>query len=217
MDAGAPTKGFALTTKRLRPLITVTAVTIAAALPSTASAGLVVADASNCASTVSAQVFQPFADPAYYTLQPGGDFEPSSPDWDLTGGAGLASGNEPWNLTGRQADNHSLALGSGSSATSGTMCVGLDNPTIRFFTRASSSLATLKVEVLFFDANGAQQSAQIGLVKGSSAWAPTAQIPIVANLLPLLPDGRTPVAFRLTATGGNWAVDDFYVDPMQRW
>jgi hypothetical protein len=40
---------------------------------------------------------------------------------------------------------------------------------------------------------------------------------VVANLLPLLPGAHTPVAFRFTPQlGGEWAIDDVYVDPFQR-
>jgi hypothetical protein len=42
-------------------------------------------------------------------------------------------------------------------------------------------------------------------------------MPIVANLLPLLPGSKTPVSFRLTALSGSWTIDDFYVDPFTRW
>jgi hypothetical protein len=42
-------------------------------------------------------------------------------------------------------------------------------------------------------------------------------MPIVANLLPLLPGSRTPVSFRVTATSGSWKIDDFYVDPYRSW
>jgi hypothetical protein len=40
---------------------------------------------------------------------------------------------------------------------------------------------------------------------------------VIANLLPLLPGDKTPVAFRFRAVTGNWNVDDAYVDPLQRW
>jgi hypothetical protein len=39
---------------------------------------------------------------------------------------------------------------------------------------------------------------------------------ILANLLPLLPGEHTPVAFRFTAVGGDWSVDDVWVDPYSR-
>ena len=38
---------------------------------------------------------------------------------------------------------------------------------------------------------------------------------VVANLLPLLDQG-TPVAFRFTALGGSFQIDDLYVDPWGR-
>lgn len=206
---------MALTT-RIRTAAAIAAVSIGALVPATAHAGLLAPRAVNCGTQTLSQTFLPWADVAYYTLQPGGDFEAGSPAWDLSPGAGIASGNEPWNVTSA-SDSHSLSLAPGASATSGTICVGIQHPDIRFFANASSSLATLKVEVLYWDGNGNQQALTIGTVTGNSGWAATAQMPIVANLLPLDPDGSTPVAFRLTATSGSWNVDDFYVDPLQRW
>jgi hypothetical protein len=42
-------------------------------------------------------------------------------------------------------------------------------------------------------------------------------MPIVANLLPLLPNQMTPVQFRFTPLGtATWSVDDVYVDPKSR-
>lgn len=185
-------------------------------VPATASAGPLVASATDCADQSLAQVFLPWADVANYTLQPGGDFEPGSPAWQLSSGADGSAVNEPWAVTD-EMDGHSLSLSAGSSATSPTMCVGIEHPDIRFFARASSSLASLNVEVLFEDAAGNVQSLQIGSVTGNTGWAPTVPMPIVANLLPLLPGSRTPVAFRVTAASGSWKIDDFYVDPYRSW
>jgi hypothetical protein len=40
---------------------------------------------------------------------------------------------------------------------------------------------------------------------------------LVANLLPLMPNSQTPVAFRFTPQGqGKWWIDDVYVDPHRR-
>lgn len=195
------------TTRKLATLATATAALMLA--PGSANAGALVTTAEKCAAQSLSQVFLPWGDPANYTLHPGGDFEPGSPAWD---GATTAAGNEPWHVAD-DGDGRSLAMAQGSTVTSPSICVGIEHPTIRFFTKASSTLATLKVEVLFLDGAGTEQSLQIGVVTGNSDWAPTVQTPIVANLLPLLPDSRTPVAFRLTALSGNWKVDDFYVDP----
>jgi hypothetical protein len=185
-------------------------------LPASAGAGPLVATATNCADQSLAQVFLPWADVASYTLQPGGDFEPGSPDWRLTTGADDATVNEPW-AVGDEMDGHSLALTLGSSATSPSICVGIEHPDIRFFARASSSTAVLKVEVLFEDGAGNVQALPIGTVTGNTGWAPTAPMPIAVNLLPLLPGSKTPVAFRVTAASGSWKIDDFYVDPYRSW
>jgi hypothetical protein len=41
-------------------------------------------------------------------------------------------------------------------------------------------------------------------------------MPIGVNLLPLLPGNYTAVAFRFRASGGDWQIDDVYVDPYCR-
>ena len=39
---------------------------------------------------------------------------------------------------------------------------------------------------------------------------------MVGNLLPLLPGDMTPVEFRFTPLlGGDWQIDDVYVDPFR--
>jgi hypothetical protein len=50
-------------------------------------------------------------------------------------------------------------------------------------------------------------------VLGGSKWTPTLPLPVIANLLPLLPGDLTPVRFRFTPVGGAWQIDDVYVDP----
>lgn len=205
-----------MSSRMKRSLLTLTVVVVAAVAAPAAQAGILVADASGCGTQVFSKVFLPWADPADYTLQPGGDFEPGSPAWDVTPGAAGAAVNEPWGVTS-EIDGHSLSLTSGSSATSPSICVGIEHPDVRFFATASSSVATLKVEALFLDASGGTQAIQIGTVTGNTGWAPTVQMPIIANLLALLPGSHTPVEFRLTATSGSWKVDDFYVDPYARY
>jgi hypothetical protein len=86
---------------------------------------------------------------------------------------------------------------------------------MRFFAKRTSGtiLSTLTVEVLFEGLGGVVKSLPIGVVLGGSKWQPTLPFPVVANLLPLLPGQMTPVAFRFTARGGTWQVDDVYIDP----
>jgi hypothetical protein len=196
-------------TRKLVGLVAVLAAAFVIA-PASASAGLLVASADDCAAQSLSQVFMPWADPSNYTLNPGGDFE-SRQDWSLDG-ASIVPGNEPF-YVGSARDSRSLSLPSGSSAVSDSICVGIEHPTLRFFVRSSNPRAALRVDVLFEDGFGNQQSATIGAVTGAGAWAPSALYPVVVNLLPLLPGERTAVAFKFSAAGGTFQIDDVYVDP----
>ena len=181
-----------------------------------AQAGPLVASAPDCDDQELAQVFLPWLDPAHYTLAPNGGFESGSSKWDLSGGAQVAHGNES-HYVGGANDSRSLSLPAGSSATSAAMCVGIEHPTLRIFARNTGSpLGTMEAEVLFEDADGNVRSLTIGVFGAGPSWEPTAVMPIVANLLPLLPGDHTPVAFRFTPHGGNWQIDDVYVDPYRR-
>jgi hypothetical protein len=149
--------------------------------------------------------FLPWADPAQYVLAPDGGFGGGADGWQ---GGDVIAERSP--LSGDRA----LRIGSDGSATSPAMCVTLVHPTLRFLARNAGDLTgTLGVEVLFEDLAGRVQALPIGVVAGGGSWAPTVPMPIVANLLALLPGGQTPVAFRFTARGGDWRIDDVYVDP----
>ena len=201
--------------KALRMAIAAAGVIVALAIPASASAGVLVTDGQNCDTQQFSQPFLPWADLASYTLNPGGSFEPGSPKWSLDG-ASMAGGNEPFYVTSAD-DRRSLSIPDGASATSRAICVGIEHPDIRFFAQASSPTARLNVEVLFEDALGNVQSRPIGAVTGNTGWAPTPPYAVGVNLLPLLPGSHTAIAFRFNATGGDFAIDDVYVDPFSRW
>ncbi len=193
-------------------LVVAGAATLAAAAP--AQAGLLVASAQGCKTQTASQVFLRWLDPLRYELAPGGNAE-SAQGWTLSGGAKIVPGNEPWKV-GNRADSSALQLPRGSRATTGTMCVGITHPTMRFFARRTSGwlLDTLLVEVLFETSGGQVASLPVGVVLGGGSWQPTLPFPVLASLLPLLPGSQTPIAFRFTPVGGGtWQIDDVYVDP----
>ena len=202
-----------------RPLVTgLTAGAIALLAPTAAQAGPLVASAPDCAEESLSQPFLPWADPASYQFAPDGGFEAGGSGWSLSGGAAAGAGNESHYVHGA-GDTQSLRLPPGASATSPTVCVGIEHPTIRIFARNGGSLlSSVSAEVLFESASGNVLSAPIGGIAGASGWQPSAPMPIVANLLALLPGEHTPVAFRFTANGagGDWKLDDLYVDPYRR-
>jgi hypothetical protein len=181
---------------------------------SSASAGLLVKSAPDCSPKPTTQPFKPWGDLTQYNLAPGGAFESGSPSWTLRGGASMVSGNEPWKVAGA-GHTRSLRVPAGASATSPTICVGLEHPAIRFFAKNDRALlSTMTVEVITETSLGLTAAVPVGTVLPSGHWKPSPQFLVVANLLPLLPGEHTPVQFRLTPVGlGTWSVDDFYVDP----
>jgi hypothetical protein len=177
-------------------------------------AGVLVKSAPSCAAPSTSQAFLPWLDIASYTPAPDGGFEAGAKGWSLAG-ATTVPGNEPYSIGGR-SDDTALRIAAGGDATSPAFCVGLEHPTVRFFAKriGGSLLSTLRVDVQFEDALGGQHSLPTGLVISGGNWAPSLPIPIVANLLALLPEQHTPVTLRLVAQGGGaWLVDDLYVDP----
>jgi hypothetical protein len=182
-----------------------------------AEASLIVEEAEGCRDQSLEQPFVPWLDFASYVLVPGGSFSSQARSWKLAK-ADVVDENEPWNVHG-DARPASLRVHAGGSATSPVMCVGLEHPTLRFFAKNIGSQAgPLNVDVLFDDAWGQTQVLRIAGVVGHSNWGPTLPLPIVANLLPLLPDNRTLVAFRFSSPepSSAWLIDDVYIDPYKK-
>jgi hypothetical protein len=202
---------------RLRLLLLLVSVLVLAPAAS-AAAGVLVRSAGPCDGRSLDQPFLPWLDPAQYALEDGGDFESSGAGWALTGPAAVTPGSETFAVHSSD-DASALALPAGSSATTPSTCVGLGHPTLRLFARNSGSpLSTLRVDVSFETSLGLTLTVPVGVVAAGPSWQPTLPLPVVANLLPLLPRQRTAVTFRFTPQGrdGAWEIDDVYVDPWAR-
>ena len=200
---------------KLKIFIACAAIAVAAIAAPAASAGLLVSSAASCASQTYSQPFSKWGDNATYTPVPGGNFEPGQKAWTLTGGATIVSGNESFKV-GSSGDNYSLQIPAGGSATSPSMCVGLAEPTIRWFQK-SGLLGSMTVTVLTETSLGAVVETPVGAALLSTSWNP-GLLPsaIVTNLLPLLGPDQTAVAFRFRSVTGTWNVDDVYVDPWMK-
>jgi hypothetical protein len=184
-----------------------------AALAAPASAGVLTASATDCEAPVTSQPFAQWGDNASYKPVADGAFESGAGGWRLTGGAKIVSGNETYDVHGA-GDGYSLSLPAGSSATSPTVCVGVNDPTLRFFVRKNSGLlSTMAVSVKVETSLGLVVTVPIGVDLGGK-WHPSLPMLMVGNLLPLLPGDQTPVQFQFTPLlGGSWQIDDVYVDP----
>jgi hypothetical protein len=182
---------------------------VAAVLGATAQTGHA---AITCPGQTYVQPFKPWQDYANYVMLPNGSFE-STRGWSLSGGASQVSGNEPFYVNS-PGDSHSLALPSGASAVSPSICFTLLHPDLRFFARNSGSpLALLKVDVIT-NVLGVRLTTPVALLAAGSSWQPTAPLPFLTNLLAPLSEN---VQFQFTALGrgGTWQIDDDYVDPFK--
>lgn len=194
-------------------LVLLTTVLLAAAAPPSAGAGVLVQTSAACEDQEVSRPFLRWLDPAAYTVPSGGTFAGGAA-W-ATSGARVLADNEPWYVHGPERAG-AMALQGRASATAPAMCVGLEHPTLRFFARnLGSPLDLLRVEALVEDAGGTVRALPIGTVPAGPAWNPTLPLPVVANLLPLLPGQHTPVAFRFSTTteASSWRIDGISVDP----
>jgi hypothetical protein len=191
---------------------------VAAVAAPAANAGLLVSSAQSCDAQQFSSPFSRWGDNATYTPVPGGSFEAGASAWTLSGGAKIVSGNESFKVGG-SADSRSLSIPAGGVATSPSMCVGLTEPTIRWFQKQSSLLGltgAMTVSVLTETSLGVVVETPVGAGLLGTSWSPSLTGVIVTNLLPLLPGNKTAVAFRFRAVTGTWNVDDVYLDPYQR-
>jgi hypothetical protein len=159
---------------------------------------------------------RPFArwlDPFQYALVPNGDFERDG-DWQLRGGARVVSGNESYFVHAR-SDKRSLTLPAGASAVSSPICVGLGDPTVRFFSTGGSLGSLLKVEALYATLVGTIAQ-PVGVVLPNRNWSPGLPHPLLANIVGLtaLKGTTTEIRLRFSTVGkAEWRIDDVYVDP----
>jgi hypothetical protein len=173
------------------------------------------AQAADCPAQDSARTFAPWGDQAWYAPAPDGGFEDGASGWALSGGAAVQEGNEPF-YVGGTGDHRSLSLPAGSSARTPAICIDVGHPTIRLFARnTGSSLASLEVSVRVRALLGLWLTVPVGVVHGDESWSPTAPVPVVANLLSLVRGGQS-VYFQFRPSGGEWSIDDLYVDPYSK-
>jgi hypothetical protein len=167
--------------------------------------------------TSGAQTFLPWNDHGYYFLAPGGSFEDrqSLQGWSLTGRTHFVKENET-SFVGSASDGQSLVLYSGSSVTTSALCVTIHTPSFRFFLRNLGQTGSLDVSINYTDANGAAQSAQLGSLPAGSSWSLSDEMKFTNFLAPLVGNqDQTSVSFTFRPNGGDFQIDDLYVDPLK--
>lgn len=199
--------------KSMRKLFTVMAAVLAISAL-TASA----AQAATCGYTGAEQKFKPWGDQSFYVLAPDGGFENGGSGWTLNGGAAAVEGNESFYLNS-PADTKSLALPPGSSAVSPSICMSLDTPHFRLLARNSGNPDSyLRVEATY-SLLGLLRTKTLSTVKAGPEWAPAQPMSTVLTLSTIV-GTLTPSAIKIKITpvgsGGQWQVDDLYIDPFSR-
>jgi hypothetical protein len=198
-----------------RALLAAVAAAVAVLAPaSSASAGVISQSATVCPTYATSKIFSRWLDPFSYALAPGGDFE-SSAGLTFTGGAKLVAGNESSFVSGA-SHRSSASIPRGGTVMTAPMCVGLNNPTLRFFARRPSFalLPLMIVEGVYKDKRGATRSLPlVGLALAGGGWS--LQLPFVITGALLELGDSTMMQFRFRAVSGAWQIDDVYVDPLR--
>jgi hypothetical protein len=190
-------------------------VVAALALTTTARAGLIGTGSASFCDPTSSQVFAPWGDSSSYATLLDGGFESGSAGWNLSGGAKVVSGNEPFDV-GAATDSHSLLLPAGSSAYSGTVCFAFGDWHMRLFAKnVGSASGRLHVQVIVPSLLGGLLTVlDGGSIGANGTWAPSPRVELaLCNVTSLL--GTKAVAFRFTPVGSGAAfqIDDVYLDP----
>ncbi len=173
-----------------------------------------------CATTPTKKAFSSFGDQRDYSLLPGGGFESGTTSGWALGSSSIVSGNESF-LIGQKTDARSLAVPAKSVVVSPKFCVGIEHPTFRIFAKKrSGTWQTVLVKLRWTDAKGKVNDTTVGALNGSdyAAWKPTPSFKL-AETLPLWQSGQTLTAQIVLDPedyGGDWQIDDIYIDPYRR-
>jgi hypothetical protein len=193
--------------------LTVASASMAIAAPSAQAYG----NALGCNGRSMSQAFKSWFDVSSYFRLSNGGFESGTSDWQLSGGAAIVSGNEPWKVAGSN-DANSLKIPAGGTAESRTLCVSMGEDTIRLFVKnAKVSGSILHVEAKVRNpSNGwvAQTAFDVNGDASPSGWSPT-MILILPNLLNGSGQQELTLTFTTRGTAATWYIDDVFVDPFK--
>jgi len=185
---------------------------IAAASPAAQAAG--------CGTRALSTPFASKGDTNTYFLAPGGSFESGAGGWALTN-ASVAAGNETFYL-GAPGDRSALKVS--SNASTPFFCITRDDPHVRFVARSvangtGGNYSQLNVSAVIRGAYGTVMSYYLGTLpaSGYANWTITPQLSWGSAFADYLfgSDGTASIqlVFTVQGQGGNWLVDDVYVDP----
>ena len=186
---------------------------VLAGLAIPAHGGLIGTGPASFCDPYASQAFGDWEDHSNYMLMPGGTFETGAPSWNLSGGAKIVSGNEPFYLNSR-SDRRSLYMPNGSSASTPTMCFAAGDWHLRFLSVGPNRRAQLRVSVTVNSLLGVVSILDGGTVASDGTWRPSPQVQLLLTNVGGLLTTKA-VSFRFTATDGASQIDDVYLDPFK--
>jgi hypothetical protein len=182
-----------------------------------------VGQAATCTALPTSTIFSSFNDFNNYFAMPGGSFEAGAPGWSFQN-AGIVGATNDTFTTG----SHALKLSNAGSVTSAPICINPQIPMLRFFVKSNvaagstGNYSQLNVSALIKNSAGSQLTYFLGQLQGSSygSWTLSPQFTWGKQFDSWLfqADGTATLQLQLTyqGQGGQWWIDDVYVDPVLR-
>ena len=186
-----------------------------------------VSQAATCPTRPTSTIFSSFNDSNYYFGMPGGSFEAGAPGWSFVNAGIVGNTNESFQLGGA-ADKNALKLSNSASVTSAPICINPQIPMLRFFVKSNiapgstGNYSQLNVSAVIKNSAGSQLTYFLGQLQGSSygSWTLSPQFTWGKQFDSWLfqADGTATLQLQLTyqGQGGQWWIDDVYVDPVLR-
>ncbi len=162
----------------------------------------------NCGST--SQVFRAWSDLSPYYFASNGGFENGATGWTLSGPASLATGNDPYRLSG--AGSHALLLGTGGTASI-SVCYGLTYPAIRFVAAGANGPAVVHVRIVSRSLLGVLSTLDGGRFVVPAGWEAAPKLSTLFSAL-AAPLGTSSMTVQISVESGSADIDDLYVDPL---
>jgi hypothetical protein len=170
-----------------------------------------------CPTAATVKPFTAFGDTANYNLLSNGAFEYGTGGWSLSD-ASVVAGNESFKVRS-STDSKSLEIGARGRVVSPSFCVSTDHPSFRLFAkRTSGSWGVLNVSLRWSVAGGATNETVVGSVTSGTEWTPTRSFNLsqILGLWNADQVGTAQIVFDPEDYGGDWAIDDVYIDPYTR-
>jgi hypothetical protein len=163
-----------------------------------------------CPGQTFSQPFSGLEDSNYYTLVPGSEFEGGGEGWQLLHGAHVSNSQRPDGSEGSVLD-----LPSGSMAISPPVCVTLQYPTARVWTRAGADSDNVIVAVVYTGTRSATVPVAVGAVGGTGEeWQLSEPFALDPELGGKNEEAReVRFVFAPASRGGETQIFGVYVDP----